>query len=333
MPSSIKSLRDDGKRASAQRVTSSASAPTSLEESSEVQSTRQQKLLVASAVGAAFCWSYWPTLGQFIHAWQTQPDYSHGWLVVPVAAYILWQRRAECPAPSHQRAWLGLVMLLVSLAMRVAGSLWFLNPLAGWSIPVWTAGACLLLFGWPVLRWGWPAIAFLVFMIPLPFRSETLLSTPMQAVATRLSCFALQCLGEPAIREGNVILLGEHKIAVAEACSGLRIFISIVALAFGFLLLIRKPARVNAGLVLALLPIALATNALRIVVTAWLQGHISGEAAHRFSHDAAGWLMMPVAAAMMAATVVYCERLFVAVAVTAPRDALLGNARVRSLRS
>lgn len=280
-------------------------------------------------IAITFCWSYWPTLLQLIDAWEHQPDYSHGWLVAPVAVYFLWSRRGEYPGLSRQWAWVGLALLALSLAMRVTGSLWFLNPLAGWSIPLWVAGACWFLGGWPLLRWSLPAIAFLAFMIPLPYHGETLLSGPLQAVATRLSCFTLQCLGEPALREGNVIVIGEHKMAVAEACSGLRIFMSIVALAFAYLLLMQKPWRVRVCVVLAILPVALITNSARIVVTAWLYEHLSGEAAHRFSHDAAGWLMLPLAAALMAAIIAYSERLVVTAVDMSPRDALLGRTPVR----
>lgn len=276
-------------------------------------------------LAAAFGWSYWPTLVELVEAWQTQPDYSHGWLVVPVAVYFLFSRRADCPPPKRDWAWVGLVLLVVSLAVRIAGSIWFLAPLAGWSIPLWVAGTCWFLGGWSLVRWCLPAIVFLVFMIPLPYRGETLLSGPLQAIATRISCFTLQFIGESAIREGNVILIDQHKIAVAEACSGLRIFMSIVALAFGYVLLVPNPMRVKIGLVLSLLPIALLTNAFRIVVTALLQKHLSGEAARHFSHDAAGWLMMPVAAALMAAAVFYSRRLIIEAEAVATRDILLSR--------
>jgi exosortase len=283
---------------------------------------RWQVVATMAALTSAFLWSYWPTLKELVDAWKHQPDYSHGWLVAPAAAYFLWQRRADCPRVSCQWAWGGLALVVASLVIRVIGSLWFLTPLAGWSIPLWLAGACWFLGGGALARWAMPGIAFLVFMIPLPFRSESLLSGPLQAIAARWSGFALQCLGEPVIREGNVLVIGDQRVAVAEACSGLRIFISIVALAFAFLLLTRISRRVKIGLLIAVLPIALVTNAARIVVTAWLQVHGPSESARHFSHDAAGWLMLPFALALMAATVAYCERLAVPTYVTSAASAL-----------
>ena len=63
----------------------------------------------------------------------------------------------------------------------------------------WIAGAIFLVGGWPVLRWSLPSVAFLFFMIPLPYRYEQEWSLPLQAIATKMSCWTLQSLGQPAI--------------------------------------------------------------------------------------------------------------------------------------
>jgi hypothetical protein len=78
-------------------------------------------------------------------------------------------------------------------------------------------------------------------MIPLPFRLETMLSLPLQRVATDVSCWVLQCLSQPALAEGNTILLNDFRFEVAQACSGLRIFVGIAALAFAFIVIVRRP--------------------------------------------------------------------------------------------
>ena len=70
------------------------------------------------AVGAlalvAVGWAYWPTLGGMVQRWETQPDYSHGYLVAPIALAFLWSRRAEFPASMLRPTWWGLVVLAVS---------------------------------------------------------------------------------------------------------------------------------------------------------------------------------------------------------------------------
>ena len=270
-----------------------------------------QTFRIAAALLGAFLWSYWPVFGHLVTAWQTVPDYSHGYFVIPVAGYLLWSRRSSMPGRTARFAWGGAVLLLLSLAVRIAGSLWYIDAVEAWSLPLWVAGAVWLLGGRRMLRWSAPAVIFLGFMIPLPFRAETLLSEPLQGVASRLSCWLLQTLGQPAIREGNVVLLGDVRLNIVEACSGLRIFISICALAFVYDALTKKPWWTRCALLAAVAPVAVAANALRITLTGLLNVMVSGEAAHRFSHDFAGWLMLPVAAVLLAGWLWYVGRLIV----------------------
>ena len=277
----------------------------------------------ALVLAAVFGWSYWPVLRELVATWLREPDYSHGFLVVPVACLMLWARRHSLPAVSGRVAWWGLILLCLGLAVRVAGSLWYVDAVQAWSIPVWIAGIVWLLGGWKLLRWSLPAVLFLAFMIPLPFRVERMLSSPLQAAASRMSCWMLQTVGQPAVREGNIVVVDDLQIEVVEACSGLRIFVSIVALAFAYTVLVQRPLWTKTCLWLSVLPIALLANSARIATTGLLYLHVSGEAAHRFSHDAAGWLMIPLAAVMMAGVIGYMDRLIVKVQFSPPSEAML----------
>ena len=271
----------------------------------------------------ALVWSYWPVAAKLVDAWNTEPDYSHGYLILPVALFLLWSCRDRLPAPSDRLHLGGLMLLGASVAIRLAGSIWYVNAAQAWSLLIWIAGACWLFGGRPLARWTLPAAAFLAFMIPLPFRAESLLSLPLQRVATQLSCWLLQSLGRPAVAEGNVIYLNEIELGVAEACSGLRIFISILALAYAFVALARRPWWMQAMLLASVLPVALAANATRIVATGLLYERVSSEAAHRFSHDLAGWLMAPLAAGMFGLVSWLLGRLLIQVAIASPGELML----------
>ncbi|HVX15448.1 MAG TPA: exosortase/archaeosortase family protein [Pirellulales bacterium] len=273
-----------------------------------------------------FFWSYWPVFGNLWRAWGQEADYSHGYLVGPVALAFLWVRRASCPVP---KGWLSLGSLLLiacSVGLRIAGALWYVEALEGWSMLLWLAGACWLLGGLHMLRYCAPAIGFLVFMIPLPFRAEGLLSLPLQRIATVASCWILQCLGQPAISEGNMVLINDTRLMVAEACSGLRIFMSILALAYAYCVLIDRPWWIKLILLAAALPIALITNALRIVATGLTHEFVSSHAADVFAHDLAGWMMLPVAGCLMCALLRYLALLFVQVETVSARELLCPQA-------
>lgn len=279
-----------------------------------------------AVVLAAFGWSYWPVACDLVHIWDHEPDYSHGYLVFPVALYFLWARRGSLPAPSNRLHWGGIALLAFSVAIRAAGSLWYIDAVETWSLPLWIAGVCWLQGGWRLLKWALPSVCFLAFMIPLPFRAEHMLSLPLQRVATKLSCWMLQSLGRPAVAEGNVIFVNDVMLGVAEACSGLRIFISIAALAFVYMVLVKRDWWMKAIIGASVMPIALLTNAVRVVFTALLFEWASSEAAHKFSHDLAGWMMMPVAAGLLGIVSWYVGRLVIDVEAVSPGELMFTGA-------
>lgn len=286
-------------------------------------------LLVGGAIlAAAFFWAYWPTLVGLVRAWDREPDYSHGFFVPLLAIWFLWARRDRFPQDATTGRgfmWdvvLGLGLIAASVAVRAFGAHFYLDAIDGWSILPWVGGVVLLLAGRRVLWWSLPSIAFLWFMVPLPFRVERWLSLPLQGAATKLSCWILQALGQPALAEGHVILLGDNRLEVEQACSGLRIFVGIVALAFAFAILTRRTWWEKTLLLCSALPIALLANSARIVATGLLYQYTSGAAAKKFSHDASGWVMIVFAAGLFGLVLWYLSRLVEEVEVVGVGDVI-----------
>ncbi len=275
-------------------------------------------ILGGLAMLAAVVWSYWPTLAGMVHAWIQQPDYSHGFIVLPVAIAFLWLRRADFPRDAIRPSLIGVALLLVVGAMRLFAGMYYLIPLDGWTLPLAIGASVWLLYGAQCLRWCLSSILFLWFMVPIPYTAESWLSVPLQKVATRLSTVCLQMLGQPAISEGNTIWLGDQQLFVEEACSGMRIFVGILALAFAYVLFSRWSWWQKVMVLLAVVPVAIIANVTRIVVTGLLYQFASGEAAHTFSHDIAGLVMIPFAALLFWLFLVYLGRLFPEVEDVAP---------------
>ena len=252
-----------------------------------------------------------PTITWMASAWSRLPDYSHGFSRGSDSSRIPVASPGLVPARFGPTICLGSGSARCRTGSSHPGKpLFFWFPLDGWSIPIWIAGFVLLVFGWPCLRWAFPSIVFLWFMVPIPFSVDRWLSVPLQRVATRLSTSLLQMLGQPAISEGNTIWLGNEALFVEEACSGMRIFVGIVALAFAFVLFTSWPWWQKAMVLLASLPVALFANSLRIVGTGLLYQFVSSDAGKRFSHDFSGLVMVPFAAALLWLFVVYLDHLF-----------------------
>jgi exosortase len=267
--------------------------------------------ILLSLLGAGLLWAWWPSLGELALRWARDPRYSHGYLVPLFAAYLLWMNRKVIEAtPLVPNGW-GLVPLAAGVALRLAGARYFISWFEAVSLLPTLAGIAMLLGGWRALRWSGPSIGFLFFMIPLPYRVEMALGYPLQRVATLASNFSLQTLGLPAVAEGNIILLNEHKIGVVEACNGLGMLIMFFAFTVGTVLVSVRTNLERFVLIASSVPIAIAVNVARITVTGVLFETAGSKVADAVYHDLAGWLMMPMALAAIWAELFLLNRLLI----------------------
>ncbi|MBY0528429.1 MAG: exosortase/archaeosortase family protein [Gemmataceae bacterium] len=264
-------------------------------------------------------WAYWPTLVDTARTWAHDPQYSHGYLVPLFALALLWFRRDRCPAIPLQPTWWGATVLALGLGLRLFGTYYFYVWLGTISFIPALAGLCLMIGGWAAWRWAWPSIAFIAFMLPLPYTLSIQLTGPLQELATTVCTFLLQTIGIPAIAEGNVILLSEVDIGIVEACSGLRMLVIFFALSTAVALLIRRPLGEKIVIALSAAPIALISNIIRITVTGVLHETVGSEIANMVFHDLAGWLMMPLALGMLWLELQFLARLWLPEPVAAPR--------------
>ncbi len=251
------------------------------------------------AVVGAIGLSYTGPLSGLARRWASEPDYSHGFLVPVFAAYLLWIRRKSFNLAYDQGSWWGLAFLSCAAAMRWLSNYFFYPLLDAPSLLPCLAGVMLLVGGWAALRWAWPGICYLIFMMPLPGALAGMLSHPLQRVATDSSTWLLQLLGVPAIARGNVIWLTAGKIGVVEACSGLRMLMLFLAITVGASFLIDRPLWEKIFVAVSALVIGVVTNILRITVTAILYEYVGADLAEKVFHDLAGWLMMPAATLLL----------------------------------
>ena len=190
--------------------------------------------------------------------------------------------------------------LLVGLSLRFAGTYFYFEWLCG-DRPIALlgrvrplgrrpSGLALVVAGNRFSRYSW---------CPFRFSSRSLSPLPLQRVATIASTYALQTFGFIAIAEGNTIRMGDVRLDVVEACSGLSMLLIFFALSTAVAIVIRRPWYEKATIFLSAIPIALVVNIIRITVTGVLHKTVSHEMADRVFHDLAGWLMMPLALAFV----------------------------------
>ncbi len=253
--------------------------------------------VMVGVLAAATLWSYWPTLGQLAERWSIDPQYSHGFLVPVFAAVILWLKK---PAEINWRPnpW-GLLILACSVAPRWFSARMDLTHVDGACLIGSLLGLTLLVGGWDVLKWAGPAIVFLGFMVPLPEFLNEGIAIPLRRLATVVSTYVLQTFGYPALADGNTIQIEQIRLGVIEACSGLGMLMTFLALATAMALVVPGPALDRVILVISAVPIAVFANVLRITVTGMLYYSFDGEEHREAIHSTLGWLMMPLALVLL----------------------------------
>ncbi len=252
------------------------------------------------AILATLAFIFAPLFAYSYKEW-LKPDYSHGFLVPLFSIYLAWHWRAHAP---KQFAW----PEVWGLAFVAGGAILYLLAtyfnfakewLQGASFVIVLSGMTLLLGGWASLRWLWPAIAFLIFMFPLPYRMEIAVSGPLQRVAAIGSEFILVTCGYATYREGVILHVRDHTLEVANACNGLSMLLTFVALSVAMAMLLRRPLLDRAIILASAIPIAILSNILRIAVTGILYNEGGKELGDRLFHDLAGWIMMPLALGLL----------------------------------
>jgi exosortase len=266
---------------------------------SRVGSPAAAKWLSVAAIVATFAWAFWDTLGGLWHVWRTDGDYSAGQIVPLAAAYMLAARRNRLKRLKLRFAPLGLAIFGAGFAMNLFGAYYLYSSLENLGMGICLNGLVLMLVGWRGYRRIWYPMVFLFLTLPLPHRFHDLILLPLQGIGARISASILEIVGIPAVRAGHVLEVAGHRIAVAEACSGLRMAVAFLIVTAVFAYFIRRPRWQKIIVVLSSLPIAVLCNVGRIVVAACLYTAGHGWAARGAFHDMTGLLMVPAALALV----------------------------------
>jgi exosortase len=290
--------------ATPQRVGQTPRGPAApVEEIGLFHPSQRMPLLILAGLVILLIAAYWDMFTLTSAAWN-EGLYSHGWIVPLVALGLLWLRwQPFGPVPASER-WLGLLLLAIGLSVRLVAAEYSINPLDRLTFLPSIFGAFMLVGGFNTMRWAWPALAFLVFMFPLPTVLEASILGWLQRLATIASAFVLQTFGFVAVRSGNLITIPGmgQPLNIAEACSGLRMATIFGALAVAMVFLVERPWWDKLVILLSAIPIALVVNVVRITITALLFMWVGQDdpTVDKIVHDWAGLLiMMPLAMVLL----------------------------------
>ena len=235
---------------------------------------------------------YLPVLGDLVLDWYQDSNYSHGFLIIPVSVWLIWRQRKELASvPIRTSNW-GFAGVFIALGIFIVGTAGAEYFSARFSFVLLLASMTLCFLGWMFLRKVWFAFFFMLFMIPIPYVIYYSVTFPMQLFASKIASVALGVIGLPLVRFGNVLHLpGGQALEVAEACSGLRSIVALLALGALFAYFTQENRVKAVILFLATVPIAIFGNVVRISFTAIGTYAISEEFVEGTLHEMAGMLV------------------------------------------
>ncbi len=242
-------------------------------------------------LGFLFILLYFQVLVDLVEQWWVDPNYSHGFLVPLVTIYLIWRKRDKLRALEKRRSYFGLLILLLGLGIYIVGTAGAEYFSARFSLVIVLFGLVFYLNGSKWAKELLFPIAFLGFMIPIPYVIYYSIAFPMQLFSTKLTQLLLHFIGMPSIRQGNIIHLPNYSLEVVEACSGLRSLVSLLALGAFFAYITFRSNLKRIILFLSVFPIAVGANIFRIFITALGAYVISPKLAEDFLHKLSGLIV------------------------------------------
>src|SRR5215213_6366146 len=229
---------------------------------------RTKGVPVVVLLAASFILLYRNVIWKLVTDWSHDENYSHGFLIVPLAAYLAWERRQQLKEmPTHPSNVWGPILVAGSLAVLLGGLLGaelFLTRIAMIGTLI---GGILFIAGWQHLKVLAFPVAVLLLMIPIPAIIFNQIVFPLQLLASRVGETSLSAAGIPVLREGNIIILANTTLEVAEACSGIRSLVSLLTLAIVYGYFTDKRPSIRVLVALSAIPVAIFANGMRVAGT------------------------------------------------------------------
>jgi exosortase D (VPLPA-CTERM-specific) len=246
---------------------------------------------------------------ELVKRWSTEEEYSHGFLIPVVSAWLLWTRREAVLASIGPPSWIGAAIVAFAIAMHIVGEYSSIFILSHLAFILVLLGLALAAGGRSLLKVTFVPIGFLIFAIPLPYFIQSALTLQLQLISSRLGVELIQLFQIPVYLEGNVIDLGYYKLQVVEACSGLRYLYPLLSLSFLAAYLFQAPIWQRALVFLSGIPITIAMNGFRIGLVGVTVDHWGTKMADGVLHFFEGWIIFIACAALLIAEIFVLTRL------------------------
>jgi exosortase len=243
----------------------------------------------------AFGFLYWNTVFEMVKDWYIDENYSHGFLIPVISGYFFWQKKDILKSVAASPSTSGLFILISGIGIYLIGYLSGEQFTMRFSMLIVLAGAIVFTYGIEFFKAVSFPVSYLLFMIPLPYLIYDSVAFPLKLLVSKVSVEFLSLIGILVMREGNIIHLADTTLEVADACSGIRSIISLLALSTAIAYVTQKGWIKRLILILLAVPIAVFVNSIRVIVTGILAEKYGAKAAEGFFHEFAGLVIFGLA--------------------------------------
>lgn len=251
------------------------------------------------AVALLLWFPYAQGVRELLKVWGSREEYSYGYMIPFISAFLIWQRKNILERMSFTGSWVGLAVAIAGIALLIVGNLSTLFLVVQISLIVVVLGLALALTGQPAFKVIVVPLAFLLFMIPLPSFFLVELSQRLQLISSELGVAVVRAAGISVLLEGNVIDLGTFKLQVVEACSGLRYLFPLLTLSFIASYFFKAPFWKRLVVFLSAIPITVLMNSLRIGAIGITVEYWGPAMAEGILHDFEGWIVFMACTAVL----------------------------------
>jgi len=252
-------------------------------------SGRQMAFILGSLILLMF--AFQGGIDNLLLRWGEQEEYSHGYLIPLVSAYLIWQRRDLLRSIEFRPSWIPVGLVVLAVGISVIGEISALYILIHFSIVLIILSVAWAIMGWQAFKYVLIPLGLLVFAIPLPYFLEATLTADLQLISSKLGVAFIRMFGIPVYAEGNVIDLGVYQLQVVEACSGLRYLYPLMGVGFIVVYLYQVEFWKRALVFLSTIPITILMNSFRIGVIGILVDNWGIGMAEGFLHYFEGWII------------------------------------------
>jgi exosortase len=246
--------------------------------------------IVMLVIGVCVAFDAWADIAEIAYK---DDESSHIFLVPLVVAWLVWVRRGRIRKCQPMPTLIGPALVTVGWALSAFG--YHNATQAAWHLGAVLVGVgCVVtVLGRDVLVRFLPAFLVLVFLVPVPGKLRESVAVPLMTATAGVTEFLFDSMGFPIERSGNELRINGERVAIAEACNGLRMVFALVLVSYAFAF--GEPLRHYVRLIIIVAsPLsAILCNVIRMVPTVWVYGYAKG-AAERV-HDIGGWVMLGIA--------------------------------------